>query len=91
MYGREPRLAIDNLFENTQIKRSKDYRAYVDNWQKGMKNAYQIAYAHAEKEARSNEKMYNRKARSSVLEVNDRVLIKNVRARGGPGKLKKLL
>ena len=88
LYGREPRLAIDNLFENTEIRRKRDYRAYVDNWQKGMKDAYQIAYAHAEKEARSNEKMYNRKARSSVLEANDRVLIKNVRARGGPGKLR---
>ena len=88
LYGREPRLAIDNLFENTEIRRKRDYRAYVDNWQKGMKDAYQIAYAHAEKEARRNEKMYNRKARSSVLEANDRVLIKNVRARGGPGKLR---
>ena len=88
LYGREPRLSVDNLFEKTEIRRNRDYRAYVDNWQKAMKNAYQIAYSHSEKEAHDNERRYNRKARSSVLEANDRVLVKNVRARGGPGKLR---
>ena len=53
-----------------------------------MKNAYQIAYSESEKQAKKNERLYNRKAKSSVLEENDRVLIKNVRERGGPGKLR---
>ena len=88
LYGREPRLPIDTLFEKTAIKGSNDYRVYVDNWQKAMKSAYEIAALHSEKAARRNENYYNRKARSAILSVGDRVLVKNVREKGGPGKLR---
>ena len=88
LYGREPRLSVDTLSQNLELKRTRDYRAYVVEWQRAMQNAYQIAYLQSEKEAKKNEKLYNRKAKSSVLEENDRVLIKNLREKGGPGKLR---
>ena len=43
LYGREPRLPIDALFEQIPDKGERSYRAYVDNWQRSMKNAYEIA------------------------------------------------
>jgi hypothetical protein len=88
LYGREPRLPIDSLFEQVATKGSRDYRAYVDNWQKSMKNAYEIAATNSEKAAYRNEKRFNRRARSAILSEGDRVLIRNVRERGGPGKLR---
>ena len=88
LYGREPRLPIGTLFEKTAIKGSKDYRVYVDKWQLAMKKAYEIAADHSAKAARQNEARYNRKARSAVLSEGDPVLVKNVREKGGPGKLR---
>ena len=88
LYGREPRLPIDSLFEQVATKGERNYRAYVEEWQKSMKNAYQIAAESSEKSARRNEKHYNRRAKSAILSEGDRVLIRNVRERGGPGKLR---
>ena len=51
-----------------------------------MKSAYEIASSQSEKAACRNEQYYNRKARSAILAQGDRVLVKNVREKGGPGK-----
>ena len=88
MYGREPRLPVDLAFENTEVNEPKSYRAYVDTWQRAMKEAYKIAFDQSEKQAKRNERNFNRRAKSSVLEEGDRVLVRNVRERGGPGKLR---
>ena len=61
---------------------------YVDDWQRAMKSAYEIAATHSAKVAHQNEARYNRKARSAILSEGDRVLVKNVREKGGPGKLR---
>ena len=87
LYGREPRLPVDLAFEPAQ-KEEKSYLAYVEDWQKAMKEAYKIAFEQSEMQAQRNERNFNRHARASVLEAGDRVLIKNVRERGGPGKLR---
>ena len=88
LYGREPRLPVDLAFENTQINSGKSYRAYVDKWQRAMKDAYQVAAERSEKQAIRNEKNFNQRARASVLEEGDRVLVRNLREKGGPGKLR---
>ena len=62
LYGREPRLPIDSLFEQTAIQRKRDYRVYVENWHRSMKNAYEIAASNSEKAAPRNEKHYNQRA-----------------------------
>ena len=53
-----------------------------------MKNAYEIAANHSAKAARQNEAWCNKTARSAVLSEGDRVLVKNVREKGGPGKIR---
>ena len=52
------------------------------------KEAHSIAFQESEKQAKRNERNFNRRARASVLDMGDRVLIRNVRERGGPGKLR---
>ena len=87
LYGREPRLSVDRVFQNTEVN-AKSYRVYVDNWQRAMPDAYRIAASHSEKRAKYNEQNFNRRARASVLQEGDRVLMRNLRERGGPGKLR---
>ena len=72
LYGREPRLPIDLVFETVQ-KEEKSYRKYVDDWQKAMKEAYKIAFEQSEKQAERNERNFNRHGRASVLEAGESV------------------
>ena len=89
LYGREPRLPVDLAFQQTEVGEPTKYRVYVENWQRAMKEAYQLAFSQSEKQAQRNERNFNRRARTSaVLEVGDRVLIRNKREKGGPGKLR---
>jgi len=53
-----------------------------------LEEAYAIANQSAQKAAERSKKYYDTKVKSSVLQPNERVLIKNVTPRGGPGKLR---
>ena len=53
-----------------------------------MHEAYKLAAQSAGKNARRGKKQYDKKVRSSVLQPGDRVLIRNLTPRGGPGKLR---
>ena len=48
-----------------------------------MKKAYQIAQRNAKKTAESGKEYYNKR----VFQLGDRVLVRNLTERGGPGKL----
>ena len=92
MFGRHPRLPIDFIFNVTPaVTPAADrftYPQYVAHWQAAMKEAYRIA---AEKSGARGHKVkahYDKKVRSSTLEPGDRVLVKNLSERGGPGKLR---
>ena len=52
-----------------------------------MMEAHKIAAAKAGHCASQNRESYNKRARSSAFKPGDRVLVKNVLERGGPGKL----
>ena len=89
MFGREPRLPIDLLFsEVTDEPKRKSYRQYVEEWQSGMKAAYQVASDISGKVANRNKVAYDRRSHAAVLEEGDRVLVRNLREKGGPGKLR---
>lgn len=88
LFGRSPRLPVDMLFGLCTEPDTKDQRDYVEKWKQGMKEAYTIANENAQKAAERSKKHYDTKVRSSVLQPGERVLIKNLTPRGGPGKLR---
>jgi transposase InsO family protein len=84
LFGRNPRLPIDLLLEEDPEPLGN--QRLVD-WKISMKEAHRIA---AENSARRKEKSRKRtnKIKYASLEVGDRVLVRNVREKGGPGKLR---
>lgn len=88
LFGRSPRLPVDMLFGLCSETNQCDHRDYVDKWKKGMEEAYAIANEHTKKAAEKSKRHYDSKVRSSVLQPGERVLVKNLTPRGGPGKLR---
>jgi transposase InsO family protein len=90
MFGREPRLPIDSVFqvaEGEKAKMRKSHEAYADEWQKSMNQAFEIVKKNKEKSSNYNKKCYDKKSRGATLDVGDRVLSRN-REKGGTGKLR---
>ena len=66
-----------------------DYNTCAQTWQHDMKEAYQIAQQNAKKIAERGKEYYNKRVSGAgVLQPGDRVLVRNVTERGGPGKLR---
>ena len=84
LFGRSPRLPIDLVFNLNMKPESTDHLRYV------AKTAMQETYTKASTKANINKqcgkKHYDSKVRSSVSEPGDRVLVRNLPQRGGPGK-----
>uniref|UniRef100_A0A8C7HDT1 Gypsy retrotransposon integrase-like protein 1 n=1 Tax=Oncorhynchus kisutch TaxID=8019 RepID=A0A8C7HDT1_ONCKI len=78
LFGRSPRLPVDMLFGLCTEAGSSNQREYVENWKRGMEEAYAIANENAQKAAERSKKYYDTKVRSSVLQPDERVLIKNL-------------
>ena len=88
MYGREPKLPIDLLLAiNEDNVTETDYKQYVNEWVKGMKEAYHIAHANSLKRKETDKKRWNAKSLLSTLQVGDRVLVMNKKQKVGPSKL----
>lgn len=88
LYGRSPRLPIVLHFNLPDEPGSCSQRENVQKWKQGMQEAYDIARENAHRSAQKNKRMYDYKVRSSVLHPGDRVLVRNMTPRGGPGKLR---
>ncbi len=83
MFGWHPRLAIDAfLGTNAGSVASKDHTSYVKQLEKRLQFAYATAAKHADKSARRHKSRYDLKVRESIVNVGDRVLVKNVSVRG---------
>ncbi|XP_038135153.1 uncharacterized protein LOC119779547 [Cyprinodon tularosa] len=86
MFGREARLPVDLCFSSVQEGgEGKSHKRYVETLKKDLQVAYELAVQAADKNHQRNKQAYDRRVRSHLLEVGDRVL---VRAFGGTGKQK---
>ena len=88
LFGRHPRLPIDLIFQTTTSPTKQDYPQYVKKWRTAMQEAYQLAGKKINERAATAKKTYDRFVRSSILQPGDRVLVRNLSERGGPGKLR---
>ena len=87
LFGCHPHLPIDLHFEtdNTDnVSRSK----YVENWSQSMKEGHRIAQEHNSKSHQHNKYHYDKKVHFTNLDIGDRVLVRNLTPKGGPGKLR---
>ena len=90
MYGRESRLPIDSVFPEMMVQEvpRKSHAEFAKEWERSMNEAVEIARTNIQKSAEYNKKNYDKKAKAVELEIGDRVLMRNVRERGGTGKLR---
>uniref|UniRef100_A0A3P9MR97 Gypsy retrotransposon integrase-like protein 1 n=1 Tax=Oryzias latipes TaxID=8090 RepID=A0A3P9MR97_ORYLA len=88
LYGRSPRLPIDALFGLNPKQGDSDRHCYVKKWKQGMEEACEIARDSAQKAASKSKRNYKSNIKIPTLRPGDRVLIRNLTPRGGPGKLR---
>ena len=89
LFGRELALPIDTIFQKTANAHIKNHSDYARQWQRAVKQAYEIA---TEKSRKSQERGRNYHSAttpsSAALLPGDRVLVRNLSERGGTGKLR---
>ena len=91
LFGRHPRLPIDLIFKmncGSSGNNKVNYPDYVKKWKRAMREAYEIAAKHSKTSQDKGKKRYDRRVHQSTLEEGDRVLVRNLRERGGPGKIR---
>ena len=88
LFGRSPRLPIDIVFGNTDAAEGSSHRMYVKKWTECLQEAYKIANQNADRAALKGKRHHDRGLSSVVLNPGDRVLVRNLSERGGPGKLR---
>lgn len=88
LYGRSPRLPVNMLFNLTPDHGDSNHHNYMQKWKQGMEQAYEITRENASKAAVRSKRLYDSKLKYSTLLPGDRVLIRNLTPRGGPGKLR---
>lgn len=90
LFGQTPRLPVDLIFglENQNQSKSPALAKYAEDFCRALKKAHETAGQTAAREARQNQRRYDQKVRAVELRPGDRVLVRNLSQRGGPGKLR---
>ena len=93
MFGRESRLPIDEVFDEVQMEdrgklRRRSHQEFVEQWRESMQEVFRLAKENNEKVQAYNKGKYDGKVREIGIEEGDHVLVRNLRERGGTGKLR---
>ena len=88
LFGRSPRLPIDAIFDPQPELGAISHAEYVTKWKTAMQEAYSLALKSATKSAIRGKRNHDKRVRSSALQVGDRVQVRKLTPRGGPGKLR---
>ena len=90
MFGRNSRLPVDKMFglDSSDAVDRKSHAKFVEDWKRSMVTAYKLANENIEKSANYNKLNYDKKVHGNELKVEDQVLIRNMREKGGTGKLR---
>ena len=89
LFGRNPRLPVDLMFESVSVSPKPSSRKdYVVEWEKGMREAYKIATENSKKAASYNKSHHDKRVHGTARKPGDCVLVRNLRERGGTGKLR---
>ncbi|KAK6178710.1 hypothetical protein SNE40_011231 [Patella caerulea] len=89
MFGRHLKIPVDFLFGLKPTEANNlTTREYVKKWTKCLREAYEIAQENSRKTAVKGKHIHDKKYMSVCLEEGDKVLVRNLTERGGPGKLR---
>ncbi len=88
MSGRSPRLPIDLAFSLKEKDELTNYPQYLAKWRMAIHEAYFKASIAANMNRQRGKKHYDSKVRSAVLQPGDRILVRDLSPRRGPGKLR---
>ena len=88
LFGCSPHLSVDLMFGLSCEDTRMNHTEYTEKWKVAMEDAYELARQNISKSADDGKKQYDRKVVFSSLQPGDRVLVRNLSERGGPGKLR---
>jgi hypothetical protein len=83
MFGRHPRLPVDLAFgTHRDQQESQSYHEFVQALKKRLEYAYGVASSSISGSQKEQKRKFDLKVRGAVVEVGDRVLVRNVGLRG---------
>lgn len=85
LFGHRPRLPIDVMFGVPSLT---SYQDYAEDWRKRTREAYKVASRGSQKGKERGKALYDKKVHGAELLPGNRVLVRNFKEKGGPGKLR---